>query len=383
MSQDIESVGSRHRNQLRLLYILLYHNLGGEMIYILHQRLIAQKISPSKSTQVLSDIVNSFVQSRKLEMSSFYGFTSYDHLNLGKMKCVFESILSSSPTMKLTQSSFDKLYDLMVGVFKYQLVSCPFPSSLYHVTLNHLNSIGQMSQNFDSKITKKVHSLHDSFVSSFSQLTRFEWSVLRSILLTNVFATVRTRISVLLKEGVQDMETGSYVIKPFCPEKNDSLCSNNSTGSCCKMIYYNERGVVIEEVGSYPDSISEITNLGLDIYANELHENTSVVNKEPFDKLRTSFTDEVKETKLLVSLLGREKQKFEETSSVFLDLSFLGPETNETEDDSIRESNVQKDESQIIEKTHIIQPAGLDGDEDHSDLEPKSADEDLLALMDS
>lgn len=37
------------------------------------------------------------------------------------IKPTFENIIGSSPLMRLTASSFDKLFELMVGVFKYQV----------------------------------------------------------------------------------------------------------------------------------------------------------------------------------------------------------------------------------------------------------------------
>lgn len=371
MSGEEKDFLSPQRNQLRLLYLLLYHNLGGEMIYILNQRLIAQKINPSKCSQVLSDIISSFVQPRKLEMSSFYGFTSSDHLNLTKMKTVFESILSSSPTMKLTPASFDKLYDLMVGVFKYQLVTCPFPSSLLHVTLNHLNTIATLSQNFDEKTIKMVHSFRESFVMQF-EFSRYEWCILRSILLTNVLATVRTRISILLREGLQDMETGAYIIKPLTSASGDDSFPG-------KITYYDHQGQIVKEIGSYSASPSDLTNLGEDIYISELPEKNSSSAKGPFDNIK----EDTKETKLLVSLLGREKtQTFEAPSSIFLD--FLSPGDEEGEDEISGEEKVAQEESKVIQcgETQRIQPSGLEDENEQTEIEAKSTD-DLLALMDS
>ncbi len=42
--------------------------------------------------------------------------------------------------MKLNQISMNKLFDLMMMTFKYQILRIKFPEEIYQVTLNHLNS---------------------------------------------------------------------------------------------------------------------------------------------------------------------------------------------------------------------------------------------------
>ena len=40
--------------------------------------------------------------------------------------------------MRLSESSMEKLYDLMTMGFKYQLVCCSHPGELLTITMNHL-----------------------------------------------------------------------------------------------------------------------------------------------------------------------------------------------------------------------------------------------------
>lgn len=46
--------------------------------------------------------------------------------------------------MKLNPTSMQKLFDLMLMGFKLQMQSCCKPAEVYHVTMNHVNSMIEM-----------------------------------------------------------------------------------------------------------------------------------------------------------------------------------------------------------------------------------------------
>jgi hypothetical protein len=46
--------------------------------------------------------------------------------------------LAHSSIMRLNEASMDKLFDLMLMGFKYQLLSCSYPAEVLQVTLTHL-----------------------------------------------------------------------------------------------------------------------------------------------------------------------------------------------------------------------------------------------------
>ena len=372
MNQVLESPQSRHQHLFKLLNCLLYYNLGGEMMYILNQRLNAQNVNSTKSSQILSDIVNGLISNRPRSVH-FKKVSSYDDLSLNRMKSVFQDVLESSSSMRLTPVSFDKLFDLMAGVFKYQLVLCPLPSSLYHVTLNHLNSIRDVSKHLDEATTNRFTGYYNAFTTAFNCLTEQQWFLLRSILLTNVFATIRTRISVLLKEGLQDMETGSYTI-------------NARDEDCISQVHYDKDGNISREIAPHKDYVCDATNLGLDIYCRESLANSSDNAQRAFGKLKIT---EAKETKVLASLLGRSKDTFQEACSVFLDLSFSNAITD-THSQELEEvgnqlpQQIASNNQEInFQATKRIQPAGLDEDESEYAKAATDSAEDLLALMDS
>ncbi|MCP9258627.1 hypothetical protein DINM_001643 [Dirofilaria immitis] len=92
---------------------LLFLNMGSEMIYILQQRLKAQKVSKEKTIQ----------------QANYANF--------------FEKLAHSS-IMRLNETSMDKLYALITMTYKYQLQLCNGPEDIVFITLNHLDSIREI-----------------------------------------------------------------------------------------------------------------------------------------------------------------------------------------------------------------------------------------------
>ena len=98
---------------------LIFINLGGEMLYILDQRLSAQQLQVDRTQRILRDIIGQML-SEKFSKELFSPQPVYKKR---EMRTVFEKLAHTS-IMKLNASSMGKLYDLMVMAFKYQ-VTCP------------------------------------------------------------------------------------------------------------------------------------------------------------------------------------------------------------------------------------------------------------------
>lgn len=132
-------------------------NLGGEMLYILEQRLQAQNIPQEKNNKgkkqfalmnlVLGDVClamyNSQFMTELMKPQELYSIAS--------TREVFERLAHAS-IMRLSTASMDKvlwyhivkrfkLYDLMTMAFKYQLLACQEPRELFHITLNHVSIV--------------------------------------------------------------------------------------------------------------------------------------------------------------------------------------------------------------------------------------------------
>lgn len=97
---------------------LLYLNMGGEMVYILDQRLKAQNVKKEKSTKVLADIVGTMVNSKFMEEL----FKPQELCSKKAMRTLFDKLAHAS-IMRLNQTSMDKLFDLMTMAVKVKYLS--------------------------------------------------------------------------------------------------------------------------------------------------------------------------------------------------------------------------------------------------------------------
>uniref|UniRef100_A0A672HKQ9 Organic solute carrier partner 1a n=1 Tax=Salarias fasciatus TaxID=181472 RepID=A0A672HKQ9_SALFA len=128
---------------------LVFINLGGEMLYILDQRLRAHNTSEDNSEKgvwsendrkrVISDIVGTlFSQSFMDELLKPQQL--YSHRT---MKTVLTRLAHAS-IMRLSPASMDRLYELMIMAFKHQVFVCPRPKDLLLVSYNHMDSMRQL-----------------------------------------------------------------------------------------------------------------------------------------------------------------------------------------------------------------------------------------------
>eukprot|EP00927_Polykrikos_kofoidii_P038013 TRINITY_DN3225_c0_g2_i1.p1 TRINITY_DN3225_c0_g2~~TRINITY_DN3225_c0_g2_i1.p1 ORF type:complete len:400 (-),score=74.56 TRINITY_DN3225_c0_g2_i1:165-1295(-) len=118
---------------------VLIVNMGGEMVYILEQRLQAQKIPESKGQKVLNDVVRTMYYPRFIEEL----FKPQEMYSIQSTRQIFDRLAHSS-IMRLNESSMDKLFDLMAMGFKYQIISCVQPRDIVDVTMNHLEALKKL-----------------------------------------------------------------------------------------------------------------------------------------------------------------------------------------------------------------------------------------------
>ncbi|KAI1307970.1 Protein OSCP1 [Halotydeus destructor] len=269
--------------------------------------------------------------------------------------------------MRLSGESYDKLFDLMVGVFKYQVSLVPFPASIHFVTWNHFKSILELDNVLSKDTWTGMKNMADAYMSTFEQLTRSEWAELRNVLLNSFFGDIRTRVSILLREGCQDMESGHYVIPSIGSDTYG--VSEKFEG---RIVHYNDDGSVGEEFGHFEPG-DEGTNLGFDIYASELDEKPSKC--EGYNCLSNKNSTGEHETRLLASLLGRSESLTEHFN---IEFDFQDGDHESNSSSSKQPLDLVKSK-QLMSTLHT--PKVFDEDQ-HS---PANEDDgnDFLLLMDS
>ncbi|PNI52293.1 OSCP1 isoform 11 [Pan troglodytes] len=156
---------------------LLFLNLGGEMLYILDQRLRAQNIPGDKARKVLNDIISTMFNRKFMEEL----FKPQELYSKKALRTVYERLAHAS-IMKLNQASMDKLYDLMTMAFKYQVLLCPRPKDVLLVTFNHLDTIRGFIRDSPT-ILQQVDETFRQLTEIYGGLSAGEFQLIRQTLL--------------------------------------------------------------------------------------------------------------------------------------------------------------------------------------------------------
>ena len=183
---------------------LLFINLGGEMMYILDQRLRAQNIPSDKALKVIHDIVGTMYNKRFIEEL----FKPQELYSRKAMRTVFDRLAHAS-IMRLNAASMDKLYDLMTMVFKYQISLCPRPQDILLVTLNHVDAIRVFVQD-NPAVRSQVDNVFRQLIQHYGNLSSGEFMLIRQTLL-NFFQDMHIRVSLFLKDKSQNTN-GRFVL---------------------------------------------------------------------------------------------------------------------------------------------------------------------------
>ena len=170
-------------------------NLGGEMIYILNQRLIAQKIPADKSEKVRADVVKhmfseAFIR-ELLAPQPLYSMTS--------TRQVFDKIAQSS-IMKLQTASMNKLFDLMLMGLKTQLLTLEYPEQLLRITLNHIQELTRLVSSKDP--IALLASTSEMMIKTYSSCSAAVFNRIRQALL-RFFQNRNVKVTMFLHSGVQ------------------------------------------------------------------------------------------------------------------------------------------------------------------------------------
>jgi hypothetical protein len=184
---------------------LIVLNLGGEMMYILQQRLEAQRVPEERGRKVLEDVLRTMF-SPSLINELFRPQAMYT--NTSTMQLFHK--LAHSSIMRLNATSMEKLYDLMTMGVKYQTVVSSVPQQLLHITLNHLETMKLMSPL--PEVIALVQTAIDATLKMYTCLTDGHWLRLKASVL-RFFQDKKVKVSLFLQNGKQ-LEDGEFVLGP-------------------------------------------------------------------------------------------------------------------------------------------------------------------------
>ncbi|GAB1607757.1 protein OSCP1-like [Argonauta hians] len=244
-------------------------NLGGEMLYILEQRLHAQNVMKDKTEKVISDIVRTMFSKHFMDEI----FRPQKLYSKKAMRSVFDRIAHSS-VMRLNAASMDKLYDLMTMGVKHQFQTCLQPRDILFITLNHLDAILQMVKDSPT-VLHTVQVVNDKFIKIYSELSDGDFQILRQVAL-NFFQDSHIRVSVYLKENIQNPD-GSFTLArsgqvAWCVEIPIVIRSYDENGKLVKSTSGNPGGRYLPSVkGSTEANANRGTKLGCNLYIDSKH----------------------------------------------------------------------------------------------------------------
>ncbi|XP_078537331.1 protein OSCP1 isoform X2 [Lissotriton helveticus] len=245
---------------------LLFINLGGEMLYILDQRLRAQSIPGDKARKVMNDIITTMFNKKFMEEL----FKPQELYSKKALRTVFDRLAHAS-IMRLNQASMDKLYDLMTMAFKYQVLLCPRPKDILLVTFNHMDAIKDFIRDSPS-ILNQVDETFRQLIEMYNCLPAGEFQLIRQTLLI-FFQDMHIRVSIFLKDKVQN-SNGRFVLPtsgpvPWGTEVPGLIRMFNFSGEEVKRVEFLNGGSYSSPLreGSYDLYGDRVHKLGTNMYS--------------------------------------------------------------------------------------------------------------------
>mmetsp|Transcript_30397 Transcript_30397/g.66598 ORF Transcript_30397/g.66598 Transcript_30397/m.66598 type:complete len:373 (-) Transcript_30397:192-1310(-) len=184
---------------------MLIINMGGEMVYILEQRLHAQKIPEHKGLKVMTDVVRTMYYPRFVEEL----FKPQEIYSMQSTRQIFDRLAHSS-IMRLNESSMDKLFDLMAMGFKFQIMSCCSPKEMVDVTQNHLEALRRLvgaTPHLVELIDETLRQMH----KAYGNMSLADCNSLRQSL-CGFFQDRKVKVSLFLNDHTQKAD-GSIVVQ--------------------------------------------------------------------------------------------------------------------------------------------------------------------------
>lgn len=288
------------------------------MLYVLDQRLQAPNIPEDKSQKagvwseddrqrVMSDIIGTMFNQPFMEEL----VKPQDVYTHRAMRTLLTRVAHSS-IMRLNPASMDKLYDLTVMAFKYQVVLCPRPRDLLLVTFNHIDTIKTFIRH-NPRLTNQIDETQRQLIEMYRDLTDGEFQFIRQTLLI-FLQDIHVRVSIFLRERVQN-PNGHFVLPtsgpvPYGFEVPGLIRSFNSKGREVQRREFPHEGIYTSHLreGSFDMAGDRVTRLGTNMYSSSAENaQTSGTSKKSMQNSQADSTPNPmakEELNLLAQLMG-------------------------------------------------------------------------------
>lgn len=366
---------------------ILFLNLGGEMMYILDQRLRAQNIAEEKAKKVMHDILSTMLNKRFMDEL----FKPQDAYSKKAMRTVFDRLAHAS-IMRLNAASMDKLYDLMTMALKYQVSLSKQPYDVLMVTLNHMDAIREFARGNEAILTQ-IENVYALIKENYENLTIGQFQLIRQTLLS-FFQDMHIRVSIFLKDNVQT-SNGRFILP-----KNGQVPWGSDTPGAIR--FFDDSGMqrsvstfeveqkyqLADKIGTFELLGDRVTKYGCNMYkasrnidttiAQPPSKNTGVTRSKPG---RDDVSDELAKAELNLLEYLISGKKTEGKADFRLNLF-----DTDKEEENAEEVYVQIRREIVVDASQRQQRQELKNLMDEFSIDPSKAEsdgDDLLALMDS
>ncbi|XP_070292087.1 protein OSCP1 isoform X3 [Salvelinus sp. IW2-2015] len=379
---------------------LVFINLGGEMLYILDQRLQTQNTandntqkgvwSDDDRKRVMNDIIATMFSKAFMEEL----LKPQDLYSNRALRTVLTRLAHAS-IMRLNPASMDRLYELMVMAFKYQLLLCPRPRDLLIISYNHIDAIREFVRDTPS-VLNQVDETHRKIIEVYTPLSDGEFQLLRQTLLI-FLQDMHVRVSLFLKDKVQN-PNGRFSLSttgpvPHGTEVPGLIRMFSSNGKEWKRWEFPTGGRYTSSirVGSFERFGDRVIRIGTNMYSVTQPEETHT-SKNYSQKANSEPNPLAKEElNLLARLLGGMKVQNRNTETGFR-VNLFATDQEEEEagasggngDQSFQVINIQATQDVQV-NTELARIAGEftgEPEQTESPAGPSNKGDDLLAMMD-
>mmetsp|Transcript_14902 Transcript_14902/g.35450 ORF Transcript_14902/g.35450 Transcript_14902/m.35450 type:complete len:393 (+) Transcript_14902:67-1245(+) len=246
---------------------MLIVNMGGEMVYILEQRLQAQNVAEDKAKRVLQDVIRTMYNPMFIKEL----FRPQPVYSMSSTRQIFDRLAHSS-IMRLNESSMDKLFDLMTMGFKYQLLACSCPREVLLVTHNHLNQLRSKVEEAPT-VVDLVDEVIQQVNFQYSTMSCADFGALKQAL-CRFFSDKKVKVSLFLQEGIQKQDgtlTLSYSgMTPPGVDVPGKIVYFDASGGSTGVDSFHYPGVEHVTQGPAVDDLAGLqTHLGSNMYAKD------------------------------------------------------------------------------------------------------------------
>ena len=242
---------------------ILIVNLGSEMLYVIRQRLIAQRVGKQKARRVMNEITSTMFATDFVDQL----FVPTALYSMGDVLKIFHRLAHSS-IMRIQEASMTKLFELMVVGVKYQILMARSEHDYLRICLCHLDILRGYVHKESEMLLDYIQ---EKLQHTYGMLSANKLRSLKEALY-DFFAGKHVRISVLMKLQLQ---------------RPDGLMRID-LGKCCppqiappgKLRVFDATGAVSQVV----DLDLEVCKLGLVEFDEEIQDGLAVLGENLYTK---------------------------------------------------------------------------------------------------